>query len=218
MDRAASHLPGWIVLGCGLAMFGASLLVPPWLEVRALNWQLDVMRRQAEHLSRQADHYQAFHAALVSDDPVLLERLAFMQLREKPAGYTPLVVPVSQAAGGSVDASALSAGVAGLLLEEGASVDTWLHEPLPREGVDYRAYEPIGSRLIRLTTGFSRVVLLAAGLVFVVAGLVATPGVARPTTRPELRGRSRLRLTRWSGPAGFTASAANPGSARRLRP
>lgn len=187
-ERAATGsagLPGWMLMLCGLAIVGAALLIPPWLEVRQLAWQKQVMELQATQLETQAHTYERFREALASDDPVLLERLAFVHLRVKPVGVEPLAVPV------------LRGGGAGIL-EPSASIDAWLHTPLPREGVDYRPYQPIQSRLVRLTTGLSRLVLLGAGLCFVAAGLMATPWPDDSHLRPELRhARRGARLKEW---------------------
>lgn len=190
-ERVAAALPGWVLLVCGVAVAGAAVLVPSWLEVRQLRWQQEVMEMQARQLQQQASGYERFREALAADDPVLLERLAFVHLRVKPAGVSPLVVPVSQRGGPGVGVLRRGADHGAMpeltLLDPSASIDAWLHTPMPREGVDYQAYQPIQSRLVRLTTGISRLVLLVAGLCFVAAGLWATPVGDQRDVRPELR-------------------------------
>lgn len=172
-------MPGWLLVLCGLAIVGAAVLIPAWLEVRQLTWQHDVMALQAGQLETQAQGYERFREALASDDPVLLERLAYVHLRLKPAGVTPLFATSSRR------------GQEASILDPSASIDAWLHTPLPQEGVDYRPYQPIQSRMVRLTTGLSRLVVLGAGLCFIAAGLAATPMPDDRHLRPELR-RSRF--------------------------
>jgi hypothetical protein len=178
-DRVAAAMPGWLLTICGLVIVGSAVLIPPWLEVRQLAWQKDVMTLQAQQLAAQSENYQRFREAIASDDPVLLERLAYVHLRVKPAGVSPLVTASERHGDVSI-------------LDPSASIDAWLHTPLPQEGVDYRPYQPIQSRLVRLTTGLSRIVLLGAGLCFMAAGIAATPWPDDRHLRPELR-RSRFK-------------------------
>ncbi len=158
-------LPGWLFLTAGLLLLALVLLTPAWLTHRELVWQRDLMRLQVRQLERQAERYADFRAALAAEEPVLLERLALMQLGLSPTAKTPLwmgadspwIAPGDAAGGG------------------GGAVDAWLAQPLPRVGVDVPAPRAIDSRLTRLTTGLPRTLLITAALACVLAGVWATP-------------------------------------------
>ena len=161
IDRAAAWLPGWLFLAAGLALLALVLLTPAWLNHRDLAWQRDLMRLQVQQMERQAQRYADFHDALAAEEPVLLQRLALMQLGLTPADKTPLWM------GG----------------RDSAAVDAWLAQPLPRVGVDVPAPRPIDSRLTRLTTGLPRTLLITAALACVLAGVWATPTGSIPLPR-----------------------------------
>ncbi len=140
-------LPGWMLLISGLAIVAATVLTPTWMSLREVDWQRQVMREQIERLERQRERYAQFHAALVDDDPVLLERLAYTQLRYQPVEAMLMA-----------EADALDASIAAYLAE-------------PAQGVLPARPPTIDTRLVRLTTGPTRAPLLAAGLLCLVGGL-----------------------------------------------
>ena len=160
-ERCTTGLPGWLFLIGGLALLGLTLVMPGWMSLRELEWQRDVMQTQLEHLQAQHERYAAFFAALQSDDPVLLEHLAYTQLHFKPAGK-----------------ELLPSGESG---ELSASIAAWLHEPLPQVGAQIEPLAPINSSLVRLTTGYSRFVLFGAAIACIGAGVASgKPVIRRP--------------------------------------
>jgi hypothetical protein len=154
-----AHIPGWMFLLAGVVLVSAGLLMPAWLQVRQMQWQHRIMQLQAEQLERQASGYQQFNAALDAEDPILLQRLAYHYLGLKPAGATLI--------GESESKRAADPGMVCI-------VQASLHHPVPRAGVDLPRPQPNRSRLARLTTGRSRLALLAAGVLCLAAG-VTTP-------------------------------------------
>lgn len=186
-ERFLAALPGWLFLVAALALLAMVIVTPPWLAVRELAWQRELMRAQVERLERQHDRYGYFHAALRNHDPVLLERLAYTQLRLKPTDKQMLAPPtLAQADGGRANGrGGTSLHAASLALAEpaegsrgrpaaalpSASVEAWLSEPLPIVGVDLPFPRSIETRLTRLTAGRSRVGLLLAGLACLLAAV-----------------------------------------------
>jgi len=156
-------MPGWILLLSGLALLGVTLLAPAWTSQQQLVWQRDVMQAQFTHLQAQQQRYAEFYEAIQNDDPVLLEHLAYTQMRFKPAGKQLLEMDRSER-----------------MEQLSASIAAWLHKPLPRVG---RQIEPLmgtDTALTRLTTGSSRFVLYAVAIGCLGTGL-ASRGV--PTIR-----------------------------------
>lgn len=146
-------LPGWLLLLGGITLLAMALLVPAWLALRDLQWQHTVMEAQVDRLLQQQQRYSAFLAALESEDPVLLEHLAYTQLRMVPAGKDVL----ENAGGGSALAD--------------ASVAQWLYQPMPRVGQEMPALPKINSRMTRLTTGPMRILFCVAALTCAAAGV-----------------------------------------------
>lgn len=185
-------LPGWLYLLAGLTLLAMALLTPTWQANCELTWQRDLMRLQAQRLERQARNYQQFHAALVAEDPILLERLVFIHLHQQPQGKQPLeeagpltvAGPAAQAQASLWQDLALSSGLG----ELSAAVDAWLAEPLPVVGVDIAPPKPVNSRLTRLTQGPSRLVMLVAALACLAAGVWSGGGepgdIARSRATP----------------------------------
>ena len=164
-------LPGWLLTVSGLVLLGLALLTPVWMSCRELSWQHELMQVQVEQLSAQKQRYQWFDQALDRDDPVLLERLAYTQLNLKPVGKTLLSEPARWDGPLLVtnpDIQALLAADDGARLPaEDCSAQTWLARPMPTVA----AYQPVQSRLTRLTTGHSRVLLMIGAVCCLAAGL-----------------------------------------------
>lgn len=167
IDAALAAAPGWMFLLVGLALAGAMVLLPAYIELREASWQRDLMRLQAQRLSEQEERYEEFAAALERDDPTLLRRLAYAQLRLKPVDRQPL--GSSQA--GRPEVVGVAGYPAGLTSREDERVEAWLRRPLPEVGVDVQPLAAINTRLVRLTRGWYRGVVLAAAVLCVVAGL-----------------------------------------------
>jgi hypothetical protein len=197
LDRVARRLPGWMLLISGLAMIAAAVLTPAWTAVRDLHWQEQIMQVQADRLADQTQAYLSFHDALVHDDPVLLERLAFHYLSYKPVGVRPLTgTPPADLAGSVAHANyverpgaaaTVGTGPGVLTVAQGDRIDDWLRVALPQVGVDYPVQRPVRSRLVRITRGWSGLALIAAGALLVMVGLEPTPRLRLGRIRRELR-------------------------------
>lgn len=172
VDRGADVLPGWLFCVCGLALLAVVVLTPPWLELHENAWRLDVMQAQSQALREQTQRYESFAAAIVADDPVVLERLAMTHLRMSMVGKHPLRVrPVEHDTG---------------------DIGAWLAVPQPVLGRDVPFYAPPRNRLIRMVTGPGRPALLAVALICLIAGVLFNPR-SRPLVarKPVSAARSR---------------------------
>jgi len=177
-EHVTAALPGWLLVSGGLALIALAVLTPAWLSARELGWRQEVLAAQAAALIDQQDRYQRFALALEHDDPVVLERLAYVELGLKPVHKTPLPpVPYRVAGDYRFTSHAPGQGSGGggrelfSPIAAAGSVDDWLARPLPKVGRELRAYERPNTRLTRLATGRSRFVMLAAGAICLVAGL-----------------------------------------------
>ncbi len=164
-------------------MLAMAVLVQPWLQYRQLQRQHNIMQIQANRLAQQQRAYDSFYVSLRANDTLLLERLAYHHLGLKPAGVEVIKVPyndagtISFATVGPESASTWSAPrpmsveVATTRVADFSTdtLESWLHTPLPRVG---SSYEIPQTRLVRLTTGLNQLVLTAAGLLCVAAGLL----------------------------------------------
>lgn len=198
IEHVAAALPGWLLLIGGLALLAMAVLTPAWLEHERLAWERDVLAAQTEHLSEQAERYAELHTALAEEDPVLLERLAFVELGLKPVDKTPLLPEQhgqrhrfaadrsSRTRPGGIALMAVDAGTGresqthepAMEREAVRPVNEWPIRPLPRIGRELPAYEEPNTRLTRLTTGDSRFGLIAAGLLCLLAACY--PGMWQP--------------------------------------
>lgn len=182
--RLAPHLPGWIFLLAGISLIGMTVLTPPWLDCDQLRQQERVMRIQADCLARQELAYRRFCDALGSDDPVLLQRLAFHQLGLKPGGTEVLMTPTQRRAsdpwppvGAITVAHTATDGTHSqphLPATASQTFESWLHTPLPRVGVNWATAVWVKSRLARLATGHSRLAMMGAGVLCLAGGLLWT--------------------------------------------
>jgi len=153
--RLVPHLPGWMFLASGLTLIGMTVLIPPWLDCRALGWQHDVMQLQTQRLVQQKRGYQHFHHALETQDPALVERLACHQLHLKPMGSHALMATAS---------------------DRSETIEDWLHTPLPQVGVEYPPLGLLKTRLVRLATGPMRLGLVGVGMLCLTGALVSAGG------------------------------------------
>ena len=172
LETLLTALSGWLPLVAGMTLVGMTVITPEWLGWRELRWQRDMLALQAKGLSEQRAGYAGFYDAVMADDPVLLERLAFTQLHIKPADKR-LLDGV-----GNVWAGDKAVAVGGGLTEGTAwtdqgpgEIESWLAVPLPVVGRDIATLQPMNTRLTRLTGGRSRYVLLAVGMICLLAGL-----------------------------------------------
>lgn len=181
LETLLTALAGWLPLLGGLTLLGMTLITPEWLGWRELVWQRDMLSLQAESLETQRASYSAFHDTLLSDDPVLLERLAFTHLRYKPAGKQ-LMDDLWFVSGPATAINSMAAvsggggetrGIRGSRAMAGSNevIESWLATPQPVVGRDIQPLRPINSRMTRLTRGPSRYVMLVVAILFLIAGL-----------------------------------------------
>jgi len=159
-----SHVPGWMFLLSGVALIGLTVLVKPWMQCDQLRRQHDLMQVQAHNLGCQQEAYQRFYSMLQSRDPVLLQRLAYHYLNLKPVGVAVLHGfadgPSSAMPRGLADwdgpASRFVSGP-----EPSDTVESWLYRPVPDA---LPSLPEAQTRLVRLTSGWQRFVVIGAGL------------------------------------------------------
>lgn len=167
LSRIAQSVACWALLLGGCALVALAVLCPLEREVARMDKQLALMRGQAAQLDQQEAGYRRFHVALASDDPVVLERLAYYQLRLKPAGTQAIALSP-----GASPYDVMAQPAAGE--ESLPTVEELLRRPLP----DPKAYLGVdagpSSRLDRLTQGWYRLALLAAGMLCIAAGMMPT--------------------------------------------
>ena len=153
-------LPSWLFLLGGLLLAAAVLLLPTYLGLRELSWRHEVMQAQAAMLEAQRADYSAFLDAVEADDPTVLERLAYTQLRLKLRGREVVQPTGSDGMGGTLS-----------VLDEAGSVEAWLNRPAPELGRDIAPLPPADGRLVRLATGPLRYPALLAAALCILAGL-----------------------------------------------
>jgi len=178
LDTLLTALAGWLPMLGGMTLLAMVLITPEWMGWRELVWQRDVLNLQAERLETQRASYAQFHDALAADDPVLLERLAFTQLRYKPAGKRlmedlwAVADPGAGPGSGTTAPAPRIAGDGGQAYGSSEVIESWLTSPQPVVGRDIQPLREINSRLTRLTRGPARYVLLAVAILCLSAGLL----------------------------------------------
>lgn len=212
LDTLLTALAGWLPMLGGMTLLAMVLITPEWMGWRELIWQRDVLNLQSERLETQRASYAQFNDALAADDPVLLERLAFTQLRYKPAGKRlmndlwAVAGPGDAATSGASSPALAAGGDSGQLYGSSEVIESWLTSPQPVVGRDIQPLRVINSRLTRLTQGPARYVLLAVAILCLVAGLLPndpesdkddTPSVGIGGATPGKTGQPlKLALTR----------------------
>jgi len=185
-SRFMDALPGWLCLVGGAVLLGLFTLTPQWLACREVAWHRDLMRLQAASLEAQLQRYQQFHLALAEDDPVVIERLAFAELRQKPAGqelfdpepgillaYHGHLIPDQAGAGVAGGGSGgVSGGGAAPPLSAPGSIHDWLEVPNPVVGRDIAPLPRIESHLTRISTGPFRLIAVVAAVGVMAMGVL----------------------------------------------
>ncbi|MEX2215385.1 MAG: hypothetical protein WD768_14730 [Phycisphaeraceae bacterium] len=177
VSRAYNHLVGWACLLIGMAIVAALAIVPAWLDLQQAEWERGFIELCRSRQQETVEGYEQFALALQSNDPVLLERLAFEQLRQKPAHGSLVKLPDELASAWKVRQAWLAGGTPEELADAplqpmpAASLEQWLHHPQPVVGLDYAPYVEMDSMLIRLSTGPRRLVLLVLAGFFILCGL-----------------------------------------------
>lgn len=166
-------------------MLSAAVLVPAMIDTNRLLHQRDHMREQAAAMTKLAGNYKAFHVALRENDPVVLERLAYAQLRRKLEGAEPLRIESNPASPVTADGWMRSASIVNAntavdtsqLVEPPpiiASVESMIGDPATIADMNFPIYQPPQNRLVRLTTGSLRLGFMIAAAGLVLAGLMWT--------------------------------------------
>ena len=189
MNRVLAHFIGWASLAIGAALVAMVVLVSPWLELHYTQWERGWMEACARSQQEQVEAYEHFASALASNDPVLLQRLAYHHLRLKPSRAQIVSLPGGDFALAGTNLTSGNEAVEPLPLTRAGDahsglVEQWLHKSYPVVGLDYPAYEPPDNMAIRLATGGKRILLLVLGGVFLLCGL-QMPG-PKPAAAPAL--------------------------------
>lgn len=82
--------PGWLFLVAGVLLIAAAVLIPAHEEFEEVRWQRDRAAALEEHRLARLENYRDYLDALDRRDPTLVQSLAASQLRQIPAGRTPL--------------------------------------------------------------------------------------------------------------------------------
>ncbi len=82
--------PGWLFLLAGLALLGATVLVPASSDVTAVRFQRERALAIENHRLKRLSRYEEYLAALDTREPSLVLSLAASQLNEIPEGHAPI--------------------------------------------------------------------------------------------------------------------------------
>ncbi len=161
--------PSWVMLLAGIVTVAATLLVGPYLENRQLDWQRQVIQQRATVHDSQRQAYDRMLVALKSDDPILLQRLAYHYLRLKPTGAR-LLTPTNPTT--NLRAATTPSPTLAPLGERVTTIETWMAQGMPPPPVLPAPQTTLDARLVRLTTGPLRPMVAAAGALAIALGLV----------------------------------------------
>ena len=125
-ERIGRAVGAWSCVLGGVVLAATVALVPTWRDVGRLEAQRQVLAAQARDLQWQQQSYEQMRDALFTDDPVVLEYLAYHYL-----GLKPMDAGLVRESAGSQDARFVS-------------VEHSLHRPL--SGIEGRAYKAAGQR------------------------------------------------------------------------
>ncbi|MEM1354127.1 MAG: hypothetical protein AAGH88_04505 [Planctomycetota bacterium] len=180
----------WIFVAVGIAAIAAGSLIPAYLDTLETREQRKLIQLKADQLREERDRYRDFYLALQADEPILLERLAFTQLRLKPVGTdTADFGPIDPAAViDSPDPDTIRQ--VAMQWRSSQSVEYWLSRPdLKQQArVAVELERPRDTRLIRTVTGEYRPFVSGFGAFVLLVGLWPRRGPAtpRPTPGPGL--------------------------------
>ena len=141
-ERIGREVGAWSCVLSGAVLVAMVAMVPAWWDVGRLEAQRQVLAAQVRGLQWQQQNHELMYNALFTDDPVVLEYLAYHYLGLKP----------------------LDAGMVRESVEpqDGRfmSVEHWLYRPLL--GIEGQTYEATGDqgRVIAMTMGGPGVGLL----------------------------------------------------------
>jgi hypothetical protein len=78
--------PGWLFLASGLALLGATVLVPAARDLTEAKWLRDRALAVEAHRESRLERYEQFLAAVDDRDPTLVNSLAASHLNQIPEG------------------------------------------------------------------------------------------------------------------------------------
>lgn len=148
--------PGWLFLLAGLALLGATVLIPAADDLAAIKFQRERAVAIEAHRVARLTRYEEYLAALDSKDPSLVLSLAASQLNEIPENRAP--IPGQRGAMGAMSDASVFPGL----------------EPPPLKLPEYHKSESI---LDKWTNDDSkRLWLIIAGAACVLVGLLPASG------------------------------------------
>jgi hypothetical protein len=179
IQRTIASTPGWLLLVAGMAITSTGIFAEDWSRNHAILWQRDVVRTQAQQIAEQKTNYILFNTALAKEDPILLERLAMTQLRLKPEqidvpGVSKPILLASNTA--SANAAKPKPLPQSRNLPPIIPVEDLLTHPVSHPGVNISQYQAPTSTLLNICSGNSRLVVIAAGILCIFAGLISPTG------------------------------------------
>ncbi len=142
--------PGWLFLVAGLAILGATVLIPAADDLAQARLLRDQALSLERHRQDRLDRYESFLGAITQEQPALVLALAASQLNQIPADRSP---------------------VPGLLPQPTPNASVF--PALEPEPLVLPTPRPVNSLLHRLTTGErSRVWMIAGGVLCILLGLL----------------------------------------------
>jgi hypothetical protein len=182
-SRVTASIPGWVLLFAGMGITATGVFAEDWSRNDAILWQRDMIQTQAKQVADQKNNYILFHTALAKEDPILLERLAMTQLRLKPEQ---LDVPgISKPVLVTQSAQPAAVPVRQKTKEQSrplppiVPVEDLLSQPVSHPGVNISEYQAPKSTLLSICSGNSRLGVIAAGILCILAGLISPTGNPR---------------------------------------
>ena len=91
IERA--DLGGWLPLAAGLALIALAVLLPAWGDLNQTRGQLDQLSVRLADQTERLHRYQQLIVSVRNDDPMIIQRLAWNELRLKPVGVEVLGEP-----------------------------------------------------------------------------------------------------------------------------
>lgn len=198
VNRIGPHLPGWLYLVSGAALIAIMMLITVWRDLCPLIWQRDVLALQSQSVARHAQAFEQFYLALESEDPVLLESLAYHHLRLKPAGCAVIQTANSKSWRHAITGLDLSGSASaptpvtdGFSLEQRFIDAVAMTDPQSARASwpgssAWARYQPVQSTLMSIATGWRRIFVLSFGMVLLIAGLICTPNPAVARSVPSV--------------------------------
>lgn len=149
--------PGWLFLLAGLAILGATMLIPASDDLTAIRFQRERALAIEAHRVARLSRYEEYLAALDTREPSLVLSLAASQLNEIPEGLAP--IPGQRGHGAM-----------------GATSDASVFPSLEPPALTLPELQQSPSMLERWVTGDQRLWLIVAGAACVLMGLLPASG------------------------------------------